>query len=77
MREREGKKGLSQLTYFLIRLVSCSWDFTARVWDLKTGACAHVLQGHVFRIRCLSLHDNMLVTGSWDSDLKVSKAKNK
>jgi len=53
------------------RLVSCSWDFSARVWDLKTGACAHVLQGHVFRLRCLSLRDNILVTGAWDSDLKV------
>jgi WD40 repeat protein len=43
------------------------------VWDLKAGTCVHVLQGHVFRIRCLSLNDNILVTGSWDHDLKVRR----
>ncbi len=28
------------------RLVSCSWDQTAKVWDVATGACLHTLTGH-------------------------------
>jgi WD40 repeat protein len=28
------------------RLVSASWDHTARVWDVATGECQHILQGH-------------------------------
>lgn len=27
-------------------LVSSSWDHTARLWDLASGACLHVLEGH-------------------------------
>jgi WD40 repeat protein len=28
------------------RLVSCSWDRSAKVWDVATGACTHTLLGH-------------------------------
>jgi WD40 repeat protein/predicted Ser/Thr protein kinase len=28
------------------RLVSASWDHTARVWDEATGECQHILKGH-------------------------------
>jgi WD40 repeat protein len=28
------------------RLVSCSWDQTAKAWDVSTGACALTLLGH-------------------------------
>jgi WD40 repeat protein len=28
------------------RLVSCSWDQSAKVWDVSTGACALTLLGH-------------------------------
>jgi WD40 repeat protein len=29
------------------QLVSCSWDQTAKVWDVATGRCTHTLLGHL------------------------------
>ncbi|RLN81173.1 hypothetical protein BBJ28_00009364, partial [Nothophytophthora sp. Chile5] len=41
-----------------------SWDGTARVWDLETQQCLHVLPGHENGVCVLELPDGSLVTGS-------------
>eukprot|EP01132_Coremiostelium_polycephalum_P007905 gene7905-9728_t len=53
------------------RIVSSSWDYTLRVWNLQTGKAIHVLSGHTFRVRCTQVRGNILVSGSWDTTVKV------
>jgi WD40 repeat protein len=37
----------------ICRLVTASKDSTVRVWEVRTGECLHVLQGHVGTVRCV------------------------
>jgi phospholipase A-2-activating protein len=46
------------------RLVSGSWDGTARVWDMSTGACTKVFPGHENGVHVLSLPNGVLATVS-------------
>ncbi|GMF30790.1 unnamed protein product [Phytophthora fragariaefolia] len=46
------------------RLLSGSWDGTARVWSLDTLECLHVLSGHENGVCVLALPDGSVVTGS-------------
>lgn len=46
------------------RLLSGSWDGTARVWDLQSRQCVHMLSGHENGVCVLELPDGTVVTGS-------------
>ncbi|DBA04148.1 TPA: hypothetical protein N0F65_004256 [Lagenidium giganteum] len=46
------------------QLLSGSWDGTARVWDLATKTCIHVLPDHENGVCVLGLPDGTIVTGS-------------
>ena len=54
-------------------LISGSYDFTARVWDLRTGECKWVLEGHTGRIySCVyDAKRNRCYTGSMDTTLRI------
>ena len=52
-------------------LVTASLDDTTRVWNLATGRCTGLLEGHVASVQCLQLEDSIVVTGSTDAKLKV------
>ncbi|KIY46209.1 WD40 repeat-like protein [Fistulina hepatica ATCC 64428] len=52
-------------------LITGSYDCTARVWNLATGATLHVLEGHTRAIRALQFDDFKLVTGSMDCTVRV------
>ncbi|GAM27875.1 hypothetical protein SAMD00019534_110510, partial [Acytostelium subglobosum LB1] len=52
-------------------IVSSSWDYTLRVWNIQTGRAIHVLSGHTFRVRCTYIRGNILVSGSWDTTVRV------
>lgn len=52
-------------------LITGSYDSTAKVWNLETGAVLHTLEGHTQPIRALQFDDCKLITGSMDSTLKV------
>ncbi|CAN7761319.1 DUF4365 domain-containing protein [Cupriavidus necator] len=55
------------------RLISASADQTIRVWDLRTGQCLRVLEGHTAEVRSLSLSakGNLLLSGSGDRTIRM------
>ncbi len=58
-------------------LATGSNDLTARLWDVKTGICKHILQGHKGRITslCFSSDSCLLATGSQDKTACVWSIK--
>jgi phospholipase A-2-activating protein len=45
-------------------LLSGSWDGTARVWDVQSKACVHVLPDHENGVCVIGLPNGTIVTGS-------------
>lgn len=58
------------------RVVSGSRDATLRVWDINTGACLHVLVGHLAAVRCVQYDGRLVVSGAYDYMVKVWNPKN-
>ena len=52
-------------------LITGSYDRTARVWNLETGAQIHCLEGHTSAIRSLQFDEVKLVTGSMDRTIRI------
>ncbi|PFH52350.1 hypothetical protein AMATHDRAFT_56818, partial [Amanita thiersii Skay4041] len=52
-------------------LITGSYDCTARVWNLETGAELHCLKGHTRAVRSLQFDEVKLITGSMDSTIKI------
>jgi len=52
-------------------LITGSYDCTARVWNLETGAQLRCLQGHTLAIRALQFDAAKLITGSMDHTIRV------
>jgi len=53
------------------RVVSCSADKTARVWDYPRGICMFTLTGHEYGIRSVDMDERYVVTGSEDNSLRL------
>ena len=45
-----------------------------KVWELSTGACKHTLAGHTQTVRCVSLVNGYIVSGSRDNKVRVCPA---
>ena len=52
-------------------LITGSYDRTARVWNLDTGAQIHCLEGHTSAIRSLQFDEVKLITGSMDRTIRI------
>ncbi|KAL0947205.1 hypothetical protein HGRIS_013322 [Hohenbuehelia grisea] len=52
-------------------LITGSYDRTARVWNLETGAELHCLKGHTRAVRALQFDEVKLITGSMDHTIRV------
>ncbi|THH18932.1 hypothetical protein EW146_g2153 [Bondarzewia mesenterica] len=54
-------------------VVSGGCDKVLRVWDINSGLCVYVLQGHTSTVRCLKVLHNrpIAVSGSRDMSLRV------
>lgn len=46
-------------------------DQTLRVWDFETGKLLQTIEGHTGAISCLSLQDDVVLTGSWDKSIRI------
>jgi WD40 repeat protein len=59
------------------RIVTASWDMTAKVWDAKTGAEVFALTGHTKDVKsaAFSPDGTRIVTASLDGTAKVWDAK--
>ncbi|XP_019497024.1 PREDICTED: CMT1A duplicated region transcript 1 protein isoform X2 [Hipposideros armiger] len=52
-------------------LLSGSYDLSIRYWDLKSGACIRIFNGHQGTITCMDLCKNRLVSGARDCQVKA------
>ncbi|KAJ5223807.1 hypothetical protein N7468_008349 [Penicillium chermesinum] len=46
-------------------------DTTLRIWDLASGTCRNVLVGHQASVRCLAIHGDLVVSGSYDTTARI------
>ncbi|XP_040309082.1 F-box and WD repeat domain containing protein 10B isoform X4 [Herpailurus yagouaroundi] len=51
-------------------LLSGSYDLSIRYWDLKSGACIRIFNGHQGTVTCMDLYMNRLVSGARDCQVK-------
>ncbi|XP_058559306.1 F-box and WD repeat domain containing protein 10B isoform X4 [Neofelis nebulosa] len=51
-------------------LLSGSYDLSIRYWDLKSGACIRIFNGHQGTVTCMDLYMNKLVSGARDCQVK-------
>ncbi|KAM5308929.1 F-box and WD repeat domain containing protein 10B [Glossophaga mutica] len=51
-------------------LLSGSYDLSIRYWDLKSGACIRIFNGHQGTVTCMDLYKNRLVSGARDCQVK-------
>eukprot|EP00053_Salpingoeca_punica_P013743 m.124455 g.124455 ORF g.124455 m.124455 type:complete len:752 (+) comp16292_c0_seq2:70-2325(+) len=62
------------------RLLTASWDKTARLWDIRTGNCLAVFQGHTESLTCaipVGPSANLFLTASGDKTVKLWDAEGK
>jgi len=52
-------------------MVSAALDDTLRVWDLNSGRCLGLLEGHRASVRCLQVEDTLVATGSIDASIRL------
>jgi division protein 1 len=52
-------------------LVTAALDDTVRVWDLNSGKCLGMLEGHHASVRCLQVQDSIVATGSVDASIRL------
>jgi WD40 repeat protein len=45
----------------LSKVITCSDDKTARVWNVATGECVHVLSDHTYPVFCAAVHGTTYV----------------
>nr|XP_060146070.1 F-box and WD repeat domain containing protein 10B isoform X4 [Globicephala melas] len=51
-------------------LLSGSYDLSIRYWDLKSGACKRIFNGHQGTISCMDVWKNKLASGARDCQVK-------
>jgi len=52
-------------------MVSAALDDTLRVWDLNSGRCVGMLEGHLSSVRCLQVEENIVASGSNDATVRL------
>lgn len=73
-RELRGhKRGVNSLCAYGSTVVSAGNDGTIRVWDVRTGQCLRVLEGHTGPVRSLTVNPSgsLLLSGSDDCTIRL------
>ncbi|PNS18349.1 Mitochondrial division protein 1 [Sphaceloma murrayae] len=52
-------------------MVTAALDDTLRVWNLNTGRCIGLLEGHLSSVRCVQVEDNIVASGSNDATVRL------
>ncbi|NXT88313.1 FBW10 protein, partial [Anhinga rufa] len=52
-------------------VLSASFDLSIRCWNIYSGACVKIFNGHRGTITCLDLHEEQFVSGARDGMVKV------
>ncbi|KYQ89935.1 BEACH domain-containing protein [Tieghemostelium lacteum] len=52
-------------------IVIGSWDNHIYIYSVGNGSCSSSTSGHTDAVSCLKLWNSILVTGSWDSSVKI------
>ncbi|NXT40245.1 FBW10 protein, partial [Pelecanoides urinatrix] len=52
-------------------VLSASFDLSIRCWNIHSGACVKIFNGHRGTITCLDLHEEQFVSGARDGMVKV------
>ncbi|XP_065709519.2 F-box/WD repeat-containing protein 10-like [Patagioenas fasciata] len=52
-------------------VLSTGFDLSIRCWNIYSGACVKVFDGHHGTVTCLDLHEEQLVSGARDGMVKV------
>ncbi|XP_074967779.1 F-box and WD repeat domain containing protein 10B [Phalacrocorax aristotelis] len=52
-------------------VLSASFDLSIRCWNIYSGACMKIFNGHRGTITCLDLHEEQFVSGARDGMVKV------
>ncbi|KAI1006584.1 Mitochondrial division protein 1 [Podosphaera aphanis] len=52
-------------------MVTAALDDTVRVWDMDSGCCIGLLEGHTASVRTLQVEDNIVATGSMDATIRL------
>ncbi len=53
------------------KVVTSSFDGTAKIWDINSGQCLHTLTGHTDSINSVAISSDKVVTGSSDRTAKI------
>merc|ERR1719213_599085 len=63
----------AQFSHIGERIVTCSYDFTAKVWKTASGECIHTLHGHRNNVvfATFTQDDDSVVTTSFDTTSKM------
>ncbi|NXK13066.1 FBW10 protein, partial [Herpetotheres cachinnans] len=52
-------------------VLSASFDLSIRCWNIYSGACVKIFNGHCGTVTCLDLHEEQFVSGARDGLVKV------
>ncbi len=52
-------------------MVTSALDDSVRVWDMNSGRCMGILEGHTASVRTLQVEDNIVATGSMDATIRL------